>query len=371
MVMFLTVASCGDATAPLGVPDEAGVSAQLPTGPVSAARFARGSSEVMALPGTVFAARDEATGELVFGVEHPAVANDIAPVLARAGVPKAAYRVQVTEPIRRMSTLRDEHASLAGGVQIHWRRYLCTLGFSVDHAGGRSFITNSHCTEKQGSTRGTEYHQPNRSVSPEPIGVEADDPSYFRGGECSRGKVCRFSDAARVVYEEGVASRARIAKTSGENDGSVELAGHFTIASQNNNSTTFSGTVHKMGRTTGWSSGDVTHTCARVNVERSNIQLLCQTIVENSGTRIVDGGDSGSPVFTRGTGDDIELVGIVWGGDPDGDLFVFSPFSAIQNELGSMDATTDGVGGPGGDEDGGGDDDRPNCPPTNNNPRCS
>ena len=42
-----------------------------------------------------------------------------------------------------------------GGIQIHFSGYLCTMGFNVDHAGGRSFITNSHCTSRQGGTEGT------------------------------------------------------------------------------------------------------------------------------------------------------------------------------------------------------------------------
>ncbi len=156
------------------------------------------------------------------------------------------------------------------------------------------------------------------------------------------GKVCRYSDAARVLYEPGIDSQARIAKTTGENTGSLDVAGHFSIASQDNSSTHFSGTMHKVGRTTGWSSGTVSNTCATVNVSGSNIQLRCQTLVEGNG-QIVAGGDSGSPVFTRTSGDNVMLRGILWGGNSSGNLFVFSPFSAVQNELGALDATTDGT----------------------------
>jgi len=374
MGIFVALAACGDVTdSLLSPPDDAVLSG----GPHLADQFANTSPEVMALPGTVFAARDQETGQLVFGVERPEVANDIAPIMARRGIPEAAYRVQLTEPIHFMSTLRDVHRPVVGGVQIHWSQYVCTLGFSVDHAGGRSFITNSHCTDSQGSTGNTQYNQPSRTVAPDPIGFEADDPAYFRGGVCSRGKVCRYSDAARALYEPGIESQARIARTTGENNGSLEVAGHFSIASQDNSSTHFSGTMHKVGRTTGWSSGTVSNTCATVNVSGSNIQLLCQTLVEGSG-QIVAGGDSGSPVFTRSSGDNVTLRGILWGGSSSGNLFVFSPFSAVQDELGSMNATTDGVGGDGGNggdngdngDDDGDDDDGPNCPPNSNNPAC-
>jgi hypothetical protein len=311
-------------------------------------------TEVMALQGTVFGGPDQDSGILVFGVENDAAARGVRNALTRLGVPATEYEIQLTDPIHFMSdNLRSEHRPVVAGIQLHWSNYVCTLGFSVNHAGGRSFITNSHCTDNQGSTGNTQYNQPSRTASPDAIAFEADDPTYWRGGGCSRGKVCRYSDAARALYVAGVESQARIARTTGINSGSLIVDGHFSITGQNNSSTTFSGTMQKVGRTTGWTSGNVTNTCVTVNVSGSNIQLLCQTIVQNPGTMIVQGGDSGSPVFTGSS--NVTLQGILWGGNSAGDLFVFSPFKAVQDELGSMDATKDGVGGGngGGDDDGG------------------
>lgn len=167
-------------------------------------------------------------------------------------------------------------------------------------------------------------------------------------------------------------SDGAIARTTGENNGSLEVAGSFNISNQDNTGTTFSGTIHKVGRTTGWTSGTVTNTCTNVSVSGTNITLLCQTIVQRSGSVIVGGGDSGSPVFT-GTSN-VTLRGILWGGSGSGDMFVFSPLKNVQDELGSFDATTDGVGGGdgGGGDDGGdgGDGGGGNCPPSSNAPRC-
>ena len=346
---LLVVVGCQDIqnpTTPLAAPDEAAL-ARGPAAQDLAAWFARASPEVLALPLTVFADHDESAGRLVFGVERGSAVFGVQRALSALGVPAAAYEVRIVEPIHFASTLRDQHSATMGGLQIHWSSHICTLGFSVDHAGGRSFITNSHCTDQQGTTGNTQYNQPSRTVSPDPIAFEAHDPAYTRGGGCSKGKVCRFSDAARALYVDGVESKARIAKTTGENSGSLDIAGHFTIASQNNSTTNFSNgtTIHKVGRTTGWTSGSVTHSCVNVNVSGTNIQLRCQTIVQRSGSMIVGGGDSGSGVFTRGSGDDVQLVGILWGGSTSGDLFVLSPLQNIQDELGSMNATTDGVGG--------------------------
>ena len=366
---LVALGACSDATPPVASLHEASANSRASApGQELAAQFARSSPEVMAVPGTVFAATDEATGQLVFGVDHPGIANSIAPIMARQGIPAARFRVEVAEPIHMVATLRDEIRPIRSGLQIHWSSYVCTLGFSVDHAGGRSFITNSHCTEKQGTTGNTQYNQPLRSSSPDAIAFEAHDPGYTRGGGCSQGKVCRSSDAARALYVNGVQSYARIARTTGENNSSLEIAGDFTISAQNSTTTNYSGTVHKVGRTTGWSSGNVTQTCATVNVSGTNIQLRCQTLVQRSGTTIVGGGDSGSPVFVP-SGGNATLVGILWGGSTSGELFVFSPLKNIIDELGPMVATTDGVGGggTGGGDDGGSD---PNCSPNSKKPAC-
>lgn len=358
LVAILLVAACTDLPTTMAPTDDV-LEARANAPQDVAAWFNAAAPEVLALRGTVFADHDEAGNRLVFGVEEDGVVRGVQNALTRLGIPGTAYEIQVTEPIRFMSTLRDRHRPTLGGLQIHFGNYVCTLGFNVDHAGGRSFITNSHCTNNQGSTGNTAYYQPASSVDGNPIGVEAHDPSYFRGGVCPRGRTCRYSDAARVLYSSGVVNQGEIAKTTAINTGSLTVNGSFDITSQNNTGTTFSGTMQKVGRTTGWSSGSVTNTCVNVNVGGTNITLLCQTIVQNPGTVIVQGGDSGSPVFTGSS--NVALQGILWGGNQSGDMFVFSPLKNIIDELGSMNATTDGVGG-----DGGGDDDPP--PPDDKEP---
>ncbi len=363
----LLLAGCQDVTspvAPAATPEDALSSrSQVPHSAQELRDlFARVAPEVMALPQTVFADHEEESGQLVFGVENGAAAFGIQRALSRLQVPGTAYAVRVVEPIHFASDhLRSRHRPTQAGIQIHWGQYVCTLGFNVDHPGGRSFITNSHCTNNQGTTGTTAYFQPLSSVDSSPIAIEAHDPAYTRGGGCSPGKVCRFSDAARALYQSGTEStQGRIARTTGVNNGSLTVDGHFTVDAQNNTTTSFETglTLHKVGRTTGWSSGNVSSTCATVNVSGSNIQLRCQTIVQNPGTRIVQGGDSGSPVFQPGTGDSVTLVGILWGGNSSGDLFVFSPLKNVQDELGSFTATAspgqDPPPGNGGEEPPGG-----------------
>lgn len=340
----LLAAACQDRPAPTGpenVPSpEAAITSSPPSAQQRAAWFRRAAPEVMALPGTVTADDHESTGLLVFGMEHPGVMTGVRSVLRRHGIPATAYRLRVVRPVRFVVDLQEEHRPTLGGIQINFKNFVCSIGFNADAGAERSFITASHCSSRQGSTDGTDYYQPVKTVPPqnaEVIADEVDDPAYFRGGECSRGKKCRYSDASRALYRSGTDSdQGAIARTSGANNGSLEVVGQFSITEQDNSTTGFNGTLHKVGRTTGWTSGEVDGSCVTVNVFGSNIQMLCQTAV--SGAAIVGGGDSGAPVFQDLGGNDVRLVGILWGGAGDATFF-FSPLAAVIAELGALTAT--------------------------------
>ena len=302
-----------------------------------AALFDEVAPEVLALPGAVYADHDEAVGRLVIGVEHAGSVNGVRHALARFGISGAESEIRITPPIRQMATLRDVFRPAVAGTQIHYGNYLCTMGFNVSHASGRSFITNSHCTNTQGGVEGTTYYQPLSSVNPTVIATEAADPTYFRGGACPKGRSCRWSDASRALYASGTAShQGEIAKPL-NTGGTLEVNGVFTITAQDANTSSFAtGTVvNKVGRTTGWSQGAVTNTCVHTNVSRSKFTQLCQTFVAAA----VGSGDSGSPVFRITSGDNVTLVGILWGGSSDNRTFVFSPLKQIVQELGAVTAT--------------------------------
>jgi hypothetical protein len=304
--------------------------------------FAQASPVVLDLPGTVFADHDEMNNRLVFGVENANAINGVQHALAALGIPATEYTIRVTEPIHLVGTLRDRWRPTQAGIQIHFGNFLCSLGFNADDGTERSFITASHCTNRQGGVEGTQYFQPTSTVDPTVIATEVEDPRYFRGGACPKGRKCRYSDASRALYSAGVASeRGLIAKTSAPNNGSLDVTGSFTVRSQDNTTTSFAlgTTINKVGRTTGWTQGVVTATCVHTNVSGTNITQLCQTFVENpGGAVVVGGGDSGSDVFRITSGTDVQMVGILWGGNGPGTLFVFSPFKQVRDELGPINA---------------------------------
>ena len=220
--------------------------------------------------------------------------------------------VEEVEPVRFAATLRNRVRPVVGALQINFPGFLCTLGFNATRNGQRSFITNSHCTNVQGGNEATPYWQPTQGVAPTRIATEVADPAYTTGGGCPSGRRCRRSDAARARYASGTTSTlGRIARTSGANNGSLTITGNFTITAEGGASV--GQQVHKIGRTTGWTRGSVSGTCVNTNVVGTNITQLCQTLVSAG----VGPGDSGSPVFRRqGTGSNVTLLGILWGGSP-------------------------------------------------------
>ena len=341
------VAACQDA------PDPTGPAARADRSPVAQDRleavFQRVSPEVMALSGTVFSDNDEAVGKVVIGVDNMGAARGVQQAMARLGIADRDYEVQLTSPIEFKATLQNARfASGRAGMQVHFSQYVCSVGADVRHVatGARGFIINSHCTTTQGGTEGTLYYQPSKTSFPTAIAIEVDDPVYVKGGVCPRGKKCRYSDASRSVYQNGYAGSAGlIAKTTAAspNTGNLTVdettSWSYTGQDDTGAENYVGNTVNKVGRTTGWTQGRITRTCANTAVSGSTVYQLCQTFVSDpNGGTVVSGGDSGSGVWT-GSGTSAKLVGLLWGGSSDNKTFIFSPLKQIQQEIGAVDAT--------------------------------
>ena len=264
---------------------------------------------------------DETANRLKVGVEGtwaiPAVNHE----LKRLGIPNGAVNIVVAEPIVSLVTLRDLVRPIEGGLQIHFGNFLCSLSFTGVRASTAGFAVASHCTNKQGGVESTSYYQP---LSPNFIGTEIADPVYTKA-KCQaegirQGRICRYSDSAFAQRDAGVSSdQGFIARTDSINTGSITIAGQFRITSEG--PSMVGQTVNKVGRTSGWTQGVVTDTCVHTGVSGSRIVQLCQDFVSAT----VAGGDSGSPVFAISSGNDVQLRGILWGGNQAGTLFVYSP----------------------------------------------
>jgi hypothetical protein len=297
------------------------------------------SSEALAVPGAVFVDNDETANRIRIGVEHMGAMGQVKAAVARLGIPDEAVIVERTDPIRQVATLQNVvDRPVRAGVQINFPGYLCSVGFNATRSGQKSFITASHCTTTQGGVESTPYWQPLQSVDGTQIATEVADPAYVRkGAGCPRGRRCRVSDASRAAYINGAnQALGLIARTSGANNGSLDIVGSFSITADD--CSTLGGclavgtTVGKVGRTTGWTSGAITNTCVNTGVSGSNIVQLCQTFVSAG----VGGGDSGSDVFQVTSGTNVKLSGILWGGNSGGTQFVFSPLANVTRDLGTL-----------------------------------
>lgn len=295
--------------------------------------------EGLALRGAVFVDNDETTNRIRIGVEDLSAMGQVRSAVARLRIPDEAVIVERAEPIIQVATLQNVvDRPVRAGVQINFPGFLCSVGFNATSGSQKSFVTASHCTTTQGGVENTPYWQPLQSTAPDQIATEVADPVYVKGGAgCPRGKLCRYSDASRAAYIDGNnQALGLIARTSGANNGSLEIVSEsFTISADD--CSTVGGclpvgtTVDKVGRTTGWTSGKITNTCVNTGVQGSRIVQLCQTFVSAG----VGSGDSGSDVF-QVTGSTVKLAGVLWGGNSGGTQFVFSPFGNVVSELGAL-----------------------------------
>lgn len=315
--------------------------------------------DAFAVAGLVLGDVDEARNRIRFGVASATAAAAVQGVVAQLGIPSSAVIVQQRAPFTTVATLRDDVSPIQGGLQINFLNVggvvgvslLCTLGFNAVIDGVSSFITNSHCSQVEGGEETpTDYYQPlqdsdgDRMVNPEKlIATEADDPHWFISLDCplSPAFQCRWSDASRAAYIPTVAAEAklgRIARTvrpsTSLTDVELTIGGFFTIKREQARGVVGE-VANKVGRTTGWTFGTTTETCVDVIALGTTHIRLCQEIV----AAVVDGGDSGSPVFRRnGGGSNVTLLGVLWGGSTDdaNPEFVYSPMFGIERELGAL-----------------------------------
>lgn len=288
---------------------------------------------------------------------------------ANAGVPASTLDVRVVGPIHSLLSMRDLIRPVTGGIQITSAQQVdldykfCTLGVvAVSRSNGQTgFITNSHCTKMQGGTEYTYFGQPDPGFAWSSLtGKEQLDPTYAISlPGCPAGRMCRMSDAAFVGQGFGLDAiptnnfgLGRIAKPMQRcvflppGNGAaaptpcglqLESSDGLTIVGLGG-TPTIGQTLDKIGRTSGWTTGIVSATCANVDQADSNFTILCQTLM--SGLALP--GDSGSPVFSLTQNDGVVFFGLLWGGSA-GDFangippdIVFSPIDNITSELGAL-----------------------------------
>ena len=246
-----------------------------------------------------------------------------------------------------------DSSNLMGGLQVFIENGWCTPSFTLefrDIAANTSYdamSTTEHCSETVGDDwyQGpnpilTSYGVANTTVVADTTpcnildnsgaGMQQDnctigDQSYANvsaGSSLSNGHIFK-PDAAPVSHDDAL-NIPKIQYFTGD-----RATDRFQIVSAR--SPIVGDMVHKVGRTTGWTSGVIQAngdpTCPggflglndnrRHDPPSTETYIECKSWVQenNLGTDLgVAGGDSGSPVFVRtGSADDVILVGVIFG----------------------------------------------------------
>ena len=309
-------------------------------------RWRASAEKALTIPGVILTDLDERRNCVTIGIESSHAREQVERTLRDQGVPLEAVIIEETEPIFFYDTLRSKIRPVDGGVQVEpdleiFGNRRCTMGFNAIHNGKRGFVTNSHCTRGRGRSEGTDFHQPTDPLNPfadqQKVGDESFDPEFWAGGTCPEGQVCRTSDSAFIEYDESAFYGSRIARTSLWTKSLDIDDGNPSFRIVDEVFFPLKGTrLDKVGRTTGWTNGTVNRTCFTTRVGGTpNVTMVCQyDVMQPAGMdEISDGGDSGSPVFRRVGGSEIELYGILWGGPRDNSYFVFSSIFFIHLDL--------------------------------------
>lgn len=291
------------------------------------------SSGVLGIKGVTLLDINEAQNNITLGVKDLVHKEKVFEKVRQIGIPESAINIIERDPVEY--NIRSKRTTLAGGLQIRYivgsSTYTCTLGPVALRNGVKGFIVNSHCTATRFTVDNEKFYQ--AKPSDRHIATETVDPPYFTGGDCPPSRRCAYADAAFAEWKHrGTWNLGRIYKTeySGHLNGSTHRVGASFIINRKSHLITVGTLVQKVGRTTGWTYGDITRTCVDGNVYQSNITMLCQYAADYGN----GSGDSGAPVFQRATPitNDVYLSGINWG--TNGIESFFSDISFVDNHLG-------------------------------------
>ncbi len=231
-----------------------------------------------------------------------------------------------------------------GGVQVEYvdgfSAFNCTLGFNIvrvltsgETDPDRYFVTNSHCTDGFGVMTQMPMGQ---STLADVIGREFADPALFTGAvdpACPAGRLCRYSDAALFIHDNPTsASNGRVAfppvgSTLADETRVVVGTGDPIVGMA----------VHKVGRTTGHTTGTVTEVCGNFTQLQDNMDTGRTMLCQSRGSYSSSGGDSGSPVFEVWPDGTLVARGLHWS-----KAGAFSPLNEVLREL--REVTGGGLG---------------------------
>lgn len=303
---------------------------------------------------------DEKFNRIRVGVTDLASASAVEEVAVEMGVPKAMLEIVRDSPVEGLAATVDDSPGTPSPAPADWPRKLtdripdrrlaggydagprmvpvdgfCTIGFTTvssvwTEGDGRTkgFVSASHCTKvphEPDDASESDWKQPYNNVTLSKIGLIGKELWDLEPESCERGPRCRHADAALMEVDEDSAGIAfgKIARTVKAQDHcELNVVGGCTVLVNSRNPTFtilferpwpgMGRSIHKVGRTTGWTYGTVHETCADKE-DPYGVWILCSHGLKLFSRR----GDSGAPVFMFDEFDrdstEVHLVGIVWG----------------------------------------------------------
>lgn len=270
-------------------------------------------------------------------------------------VQKIVEQQHESQPLTPQSSLRDEKDKLRGGLEVEFKNRddlnsTCTMGMTVKRNDVTGFLTNAHCSASGILPRPEEFKDTEYSIEGTVIAKESiNRPVRLINDPRSPESLARFPElenrppnndcsTADVLFAERISGKfivGQIAKPEGEvNSGNLEISGKFKVKGIKT-SLSVGDEVHKVGRTTGWTSGKITRTCVTITSRSvGTSKYICQHFADYN----QDGGDSGSAVFVRqrdengAATDNIDIVGISHSSSDTESAF--SPIQGVIDDLG-------------------------------------
>lgn len=290
------------------------------------------SPKVLALAANVYINIDDPNNRLKVGLGDLSLAPAVQAALATSGIPAHAVVIEQAssdalvilrpdeEPaansIAPLATLRDRFRPVVGGLQINIDREdtrsitQCTLGFNATRGKDRGFVTANHCIHDRTSPKTAVFFQPSVAKGNR-VGVGEISPPTFdmkKNKKCLENDKCRYSDTMFVKLDDGApSSQGLIARPA---QGSSDWNGTDTFSIVGKATPMYGLNVTYVGSQSGRISGSVT-VASFSQRGGDDIKYLCQTIVKWN-TKPVNG-DSGSPAFSIGSNNEVNVLGIVWG----------------------------------------------------------
>ncbi|MEA2417276.1 MAG: hypothetical protein QOI58_3933 [Thermoanaerobaculia bacterium] len=302
-------------------------------------------------PGVTMTDIDEAHNRLLIGIEKETVRAQVLAQLTKTRIPAEAVALEVTTRVVPVThTLQDRKRPVEGGYQIQRSGgSTCSLGFNAYmNTNVAGFVTASHCTPAPWAVDGSIWYQ-SVVVPANLVGTETADPPGFTCPPAYPGLMCRWSDTVFVKYSSGVPwGHGFIGRTTAittnwltPNISIDHSKPSFHIIAPPSQPFLVGLTLDKVGRTSGWSEGTISNTCADFTWStRPNSELLCQYVVHCPSNGCAVEGDSGSPVFriTNLNKGYAELYGVLWARYFGSHVwFIFSPITGVQADLGQLD----------------------------------